>query len=611
MRQALKIVGQICREHFFTIFCFAMLHRGLFYETLRFFYLLLLGKDSVLWGRLLQPDVGVWFALIFLGGLVVFFVLWEIAAYLLLYQRCHEGRAVSLFAMVFEGMGQVVRICRPENFWLFPVLLIVLPFQVVMTWSGIFLAIEIPHFMLQFLEQSPVLLAFTNLLLLGIQLLGIESLFLFHFLFLKGKSALEAWEGSRRMGLRRLGETCALLCLWNILSSLGSFLIYQGAVAAAFLLPSADAALFCLAGVEKVILFLQQCLFVPISIAIVHSCYLVFFQGEESFVCFSGISLTKRIFSLLIWVTMFILCGGYFLYFYGQVGDGILAAVPVIAAHRGYSETAPENTVAAILAARDIGVDCIEIDVQMTRDGQIVLFHDGDLFRTLGVSKTVGEMEYKDIKALVDEKYANSPQEARPLPLLEDVLAAGGGSMGWNIELKTYSLQNMWGYLLQGIAAPFRFFDKNDNHIYEEDEIKKKKLVAEALALLAEKGISHRVVVSSLDYEVLQLVKEENPAMETLYILPFVGNRLENLSAADGYSVEISSLQPYAYRQIKKMGKSLWVWTVNDIAAAAKLTSFSVDGVITDQPLLLKKILNSEGKIHHRQFFQQFLFSWF
>lgn len=614
MRQVLKIVGQIFREHFFTIICFAVCHYLLFDGGWHFLYWLLLGDAGnwwYLWGQRFPFFFAVKFGLVsfLFGAYFSFFVLWEIAAYLMLYQRCYENRLAAFVSMVVAGGKQALGVCRRPNCLLFLYLLLVLPFQVVMTWSSLYLSVEIPHFILQFLDNSPLLLLAANLLLLGVQILGIEGLFFFHFLFLRGKSAWAAWHSSRQMGLWRLGQTVFLLCLWNLLWFLVSLFLYGGGVLVAFFLSSAQFALLLLEGVEQMLLLLQKLFFVPLSMGVVHSCYLMFLQGDADISCPKIFLRGGKIIAVCAMVIVIACSGWDSITHVGQRDREQKPGDFVIAVHRGYSATAPENTLAAIAAAKDIGVDCIEIDVQMTADGQLVLFHDGDLYRTLGVSKTLGQLTYAELRALIDKKYADVVPERRPFPLLTEALSVGGNNMGWNIEIKTYSLQTIWDYCRWSMEKPLRFWEKEDTAFFRQERAQKQQMAASVISLLEEKHLSGAVVISSLDYEVLQSVKAENPSLRTLYILPFVSSHIENLAAADGYSIEITALSPRIYGEIRKAGKGLWVWTVNDAAAAGKLFSYQVDGVITDRPLLLEKISNGEKNIYRQQFFHQFLFS--
>ena len=613
----MKIVGQIFREHLFTIICFAVFHRLLFAGGLRLLYSLPLGNVGELWHLWAQPvsfwwGVGLCLSVALFCLYVSFFVLWEVAAYLLLYQQCYGSRVAAFGAMVIVGAKRALGICQLKNYYLLCLyLLLILPFQAVIVWSGLYLSVQIPYFILQFLGQRPLLLVVINLLLMGIQLLGMVGLFFFHFLFLRRKSIKTAWKASRHMGLWRLGQTALLLGLWGLLWSLGSFLLYVGVGIAAYFLPSTEMALVLVDGIGRALLLFQGLLFAPVSIAVVHGCYLIFIQGEMDTACpYVMLRGGRLLFTCFLGLVMVVSC--WYVIAYGGYAGRVLEERPVlIAAHRGDSEGALENTLAAIARAKGIGVGCIEIDVQMTKDGRIVLFHDRDVRWGLGTSKTVGQLTYADLQMLTDEKYSSVAGEERPFPLLEDALAAGGPGMKWNIEIKTYPPGTVWAECRWNMAAPLRFLGKGGMEMVAEVYSQEEQAVAAVISLLEEAHLQDQVVISSLDYEVLQLVKEENPDFETLYILPFVGRHMANLSAADGYSIEISALSPSVYREIRNTGKRLWVWTVNDGIALGKLFSYQVDGVITDRPQLLEKILCSRNNDDRQQFFRQFLFSWF
>ncbi|MCL5667705.1 MAG: glycerophosphodiester phosphodiesterase, partial [Candidatus Thermoplasmatota archaeon] len=71
-----------------------------------------------------------------------------------------------------------------------------------------------------------------------------------------------------------------------------------------------------------------------------------------------------------------------------------------IIAHRGGASLFPENTLTAFLGVQKIGVDAVECDVQLTRDGKLAVIHDADLRRLAGIDTQVREMDSKDIKKI-------------------------------------------------------------------------------------------------------------------------------------------------------------------------------------------------------------------
>jgi glycerophosphoryl diester phosphodiesterase len=108
-----------------------------------------------------------------------------------------------------------------------------------------------------------------------------------------------------------------------------------------------------------------------------------------------------------------------------------------IMAHRGSSKAAPENTLAATRQAIEDGADYVEIDVQETADGQVVVFHDSDFMKLAGMNlriwATMADLEDIDIGS----SFAAEFKDER-VPTLAQVLAACQGRIGVNIELKYY-----------------------------------------------------------------------------------------------------------------------------------------------------------------------------
>lgn len=598
MYQALKNMITIYKNHLPAIFLFSGCHALFFYLILALFHLCFFsGKEGFSWGTLLIADVSPALFMVVCSFLFVvyFFILWEIAAFLFLFHQCAAGKTVGVRDLLVGGILWVLGSMRWVNIWLVPFVFLVLPLQVVMIWSGFFLQWQIPVFVLQFLQQSPGGLFFANLLAVAVQICGVQSLFLFHYLFIWKNPVLSAFHYSRKMGWQRLLQTSLLLLAWNFLWSVGSFLLYTGFFYIAnqillWLSFSSVAGQICFAvfrGIEQLLLLSQGCLLVPMSIGIVHGCYLLFLQGDGGVVCCNWFSQQKKIVSVTIYGVLLLGCCGYFASIYLHIASGSadfqLGKQPLIVAHRGYTQMAPENTVAAIEAAKKIGVTAIEIDVQMTKDGQIVLFHDGDLRRVLGVKKQVREMNYSELAQMVAVKYSYLPVSQQPFPLLSTALAAGGEQMLWNIEIKEPARKKIafsWGK------------EKGEGEICEPEK-EKRMMVLRVLDVLQQQGCAERVVLSSLDYRILEQVKQVRPGMPTLYIMAFAGHYLGNLSAADGVSMEITALTPRLSWQVQKREKSLWVWTVNDRQMAAKLLSYPVDGVITDNPPFIRNFLEA------------------
>ncbi len=106
-------------------------------------------------------------------------------------------------------------------------------------------------------------------------------------------------------------------------------------------------------------------------------------------------------------------------------------------AHRGSSNRAPENTMAAFRLAMEEGADGIEIDVQFSRDKQVVVIHDEFLSRLTGFPQSVRDLDYADLAKLNAANHWKGGSEQHRIPLLSEVLdLLKGTNMVLNIELK-------------------------------------------------------------------------------------------------------------------------------------------------------------------------------
>src|SRR5205814_5101727 len=106
----------------------------------------------------------------------------------------------------------------------------------------------------------------------------------------------------------------------------------------------------------------------------------------------------------------------------------------LVIAHRGASGTHPENTLAAFRRAVELGADMIELDVQLTRDGEVVVFHDATLERTTDGAGAVSDRTLAEIRRLDAGAWFGPAFRGTRVPTLAEVLAAVG--LPVNVELK-------------------------------------------------------------------------------------------------------------------------------------------------------------------------------
>lgn len=255
-------------------------------------------------------------------------------------------------------------------------------------------------------------------------------------------------------------------------------------------------------------------------------------------------------------------------YFYNIIQNGSFRAEQSIlgiqiTAHRGNSSMAPENTIAAIQSAIDCFSDYAEIDVQLTKDGEVVLCHDSNLYRTGRVRKKVSSLTYEELLQYDVGMWFSEEYEGTTIPTLEEVLQVCKGNIKLNIEMKRIP--------------------------------KQKELVEKVVALIEEYEFERQCVVSSMSYEALGYVKEQNSDIRTGYILSIAyGNYLDN-DNIDFISMKASAVTEDIVKRAHVLGKEVHVWTVNDRNEMTRLEALGVDNIITDRPVYAQTILNGMG----------------
>lgn len=237
--------------------------------------------------------------------------------------------------------------------------------------------------------------------------------------------------------------------------------------------------------------------------------------------------------------------------------------VPMIMAHRGYSAKAPENTLPAFKMCMDEGFTAAELDVQMLKDGTIIVMHDDNLKRTTGLSKNVWDVTYDEIKDLDNGTFFDKSFAGTKIPTLDEVLKLAGSG---------------------------------ENKLYLNIEIKRNG---------HDEGITQRVVdiildndylnycdITSQDYKTLEEVRQVNPYVLTAYTSVVGMGEMESLDAADIISIQETFATFENVERLHRAGKRVFVWTVNERETMKKLVSLNVDAILTNDPALCKTVID-------------------
>ena len=237
---------------------------------------------------------------------------------------------------------------------------------------------------------------------------------------------------------------------------------------------------------------------------------------------------------------------------------------PTVMAHRGLSADAPENTLYAFSDAISVGADFIELDVQQTRDGVLVVMHDSNLKRTTGMNKNIWDVDYADIQNLdagswFDPAYANAR-----IPTLEETLQFVDKRAKLNIEIKP---------------------TKHGSDTLEQD-------VAE---LITRYQYTDACYVTSFSYGSLKKVKEANPEIRTGYLMSVAYGQFYSLKYADAFSLNKVFVTSQVVNAAHQQGKQIFAWTVNSMSEVRSLCNLHVDSIITDDPVMVQNVISRDS----------------
>ena len=243
----------------------------------------------------------------------------------------------------------------------------------------------------------------------------------------------------------------------------------------------------------------------------------------------------------------------------GRALEGIHTSDRVeVIAHRGAAAARPENTMAAFERGIEDGADWIEIDVQETADGEVVVFHDSDFMRLAHVDRKIWEVTAAELRGIDLGSWFDPAYAGERAPTLRDVLAAARGRAKVVIELKYYG--------------------------HDQD------LEARVAAQVDEFGMAEQVALMSLSYPAIQKARAMRPDLRNGVLAATAVGDLAGLET-DFLAVNLGLATPKLIRSAHAAGKDVYVWTVNDPLTMSRLISQGIDGLITDEPALARKVL--------------------
>lgn len=251
---------------------------------------------------------------------------------------------------------------------------------------------------------------------------------------------------------------------------------------------------------------------------------------------------------------------------------------PLVIAHRGSSAYAPENTLAAFQLAAEQGADAIELDVDLTRDGQVIVMHDATLDRTTDAQGRVTALTLAEIRRADAGTWKSAEFKGERVPLLSEVFDVVGQRLLINVEIK--------GMALRGSG-----------------------LEEKVAALIEERALLDRVILSSFNPFALRRVKHVDARLACgLLIAPdlpivlrdaWLAPLIPGLNARHPHHSQVNKAM---VDQCHAQGLAVNVWTVNQAGTARTLAQAGVDGLIGDDPVMLRETLEPTSGVFDLRF---------
>lgn len=554
---------------------------GIFRATLRVRGLSYLSDETVkIW---LQGPM-VWVLLLLLCLCLAFITLFDISCIITCLHASYRGQKMPLLALLRKGALSALRIFHGKNWLMVLYLLIIIPVTHVALLNGYEANFELPEFVNEYIFNHKLLLIVYVAFWLYIGFRSFHWLYSIHYFCLEKCDFKEARKRSWNLLQGHFWKDIIILAIWN-----GIIIgIYYGAVAGGAWVISAinhtivRSDLFSsltLSGISTLLGVLGACYYC-FSLPLVYLFISILFyynktaRKEPVPGGYSDLDAAYRLLDTkwakklyqyrkrIIAIALIVVVGINFTYSFaekkGVLNLGLDEKV-MITAHRGYSEKYPENTIPAFKGAVEIGADCIELDVQQTKDGRIIVMHDSNLKRTCGVNLNIWETDYEDIRYLDAGSWFDEAYHGTPVPTLEEVLKYCKGKIRLNIELKPTGHETD--------------FEKN------------------VLDIIEKYHMERSCYVSSMKYECLEKVKEINPKIKTIYITSVSLGNFTVMEAADGYSVEAMMLTQQFINKAHRAGKEIHVWTVNSEESMERVLDMGVDAIITDKPAQAQELI--------------------
>lgn len=586
-RNAVKATLRIVKINFWSFFWFEALYKLLTFSLITpllrkitswilYFNGITNLTDQNFANMLLHPATWIGFvAMILLAGAVISV---EFAGLLYGIHASDEGKKITVGKMFIDGIAQCGTVFHIKNWMYLLFVIVVMPLASVAETATLTGSLSLPGFIIEGINEKWYLQVIYSVGMLALTYLTLRWIYAIPVMNVEKKNFKEAANESSQLMHKRywkalfaLAFCYLLLFLLIVVIAVG---IFAGSLAVIHWLDPGVDLMNCLQAIVISDVVIVYILFILMSSPLVFSRIYIGYKtqmeknGQEmpAYARPQSHIANNRYFKLALCACIAVGCFFFLPARYQEVKLMVNNAADqtMVMAHRGDSVDAPENTLPAFQAAIDHGADAAEMDVQMTKDGTIVVMHDSSIDRTTTGHGNIWDVTYDEIKDLDNGSFFDASFADTRIPTLDQVIQLCKGKLYLNIEIKRTG---------------------------HDEGIEQK-----VLDIIRKDSFRDQCDITSMDYNTLVTVRSLDPTIKTVYTTAVAIGNVEDLSAADAFSVETTFVNQSFVRSLRQNGKELFVWTVNDESEMQRMINLGANAIITNDPVTCRELVSSDSQ---------------
>ena len=517
------------------------------------------------------------FTLILISFLAVVILLIEFGVMILIAAQRYFSKAIFVSDAFVTTLRKLPRLVGFGFFQVIVLTLLFIPFIEFAAFPAL-LDFNLPIFLTNVFYDASYfsIFQFLAILLLALFVL-IRYIFTLHYIFIEEKTIIEAMKCSWNLTKNNKLQIIFNLCILNVIIFIVSFLFVT---LLSYIPTMADSALLGNIVKNYLITFsgfmavLFSLLLIPINIIIITRLFYAFNKNQGD-VVFNKLTIynnhrlmtfengivrffTRRKYKLASVVFVFI-TGMFFIN--DMLNDNIvyLKWNVQVAAHRGDASNAPENSLSSIRSAIEKGVDAVEFDVMLSKDGVVVLHHDDTLQRVAGIPDRVQDLTYDELSKIDIGRMFSEEFIGERIPTLDEVFE----------EVKEDNVT---------LIIDLKPADSSG------------ELAREVVQIIEKHEIEDKAYVQAFDYPSLQVVRKLNSNIKIGQILYLSAGNLADLDV-DFYTIRQTMLTERFINNARAQNREVWVWTVNIERNMREVLKYDIDGIITSYPEKAQNVL--------------------